>query len=322
MPCYKPLVGYYAKHKNSSGKRSLVFNKKDAIDDKEIIVSCGQCIGCRLEYSRKWAVRCVHEASLYKENSFITLTYNNENLPEDGSLVKDKYNEDGKLVQSGHFQLFMKRLRARYPNIKIRYFMCGEYGEKNMRPHYHACLFNFDFEDKELWQIRNGISLFRSSILEDLWPMGFSTIGEVTFESAAYVARYVLKKVTGEHADAHYLNFDRETGELYGILEPEFTTMSRRPGIGKKWLEKYYKDVYPKDTFHINGKAMKPPRYYDDIYDSMDGSELGFVKMERENSAINRQEDNTQQRLVVKHNIQVTKQKRISRKYEDNENED
>ena len=148
MPCFHPLTGYLARDANASGKRSIVFDPKLALGvDVKRQVPCGRCIGCRLERSRQWAMRCVHEASLYKNNCFITLTFNDYYLPKDGSLHVE------------HFQKFMKRLRKRFGS-GVRYFQCGEYGELLRRPHYHACLFNFDFPDRVLWSIRNdaGIS--------------------------------------------------------------------------------------------------------------------------------------------------------------------
>ena len=147
MPCYHPLKGFRSREKNSSGKRSITFNHNQGYTDMEITIPCGQCIGCRLERSRQWAIRCVHEASLYQDNCFITLTYSPEHLPKDNSLHKE------------HFQLFMKRLRKAFGQ-KIRYFHCGEYGENFSRPHYHACLFNVDFKDKELLKNFNGNKIY------------------------------------------------------------------------------------------------------------------------------------------------------------------
>lgn len=164
----------------------------------------------------------------------------------------------------------MKRLRKHfYGNQKsaVRYFHCGEYGDKLGRPHHHACLFNFDFPDKELWSVRDGVRLFRSKILEELWPYGNSTIGEVTFESAAYVARYVVKKITGDPAAAHY------NGRL-----PEYCTQSRRPGLGAGWFKKYHDDVFPKDFIVIRGKKSKVPKYYNRNYELTNPDEYGSLK--------------------------------------------
>ena len=183
MACFQPLHAYHASEADSEGKRAISFSRPKG-DSRMVKLSCGQCIGCRLERSRQWALRCSHEASMYDENCFITLTYREDALPPLGSLDKR------------HFQLFMKRLRKRYPKKTIRYFQCGEYGEKLSRPHYHACLFNHDFDDKKLFKVEGENRLYVSEKLTQLWPYGYSTVGAVTFESAAYVARYVTKKMT------------------------------------------------------------------------------------------------------------------------------
>ena len=188
MACYHPLKGYRSSELTKNGKRKIVFNRNQGYADLPVTVPCGQCIGCRLERSRQWAIRCHHEASLYENNSFITLTYADEYLPQNGSLDLNAQ------------QKFFKRLRKKYGS-GIRFYACGEYGSKFGRPHYHACLFNHDFADKTLWKITNDVPLYRSSSLEELWPYGHSSVGNVTFQSAAYVARYILKKITGEHAD-------------------------------------------------------------------------------------------------------------------------
>lgn len=273
--------------------------------DQPVDLSCGKCIGCLLERSRQWAVRCVHEASLYDSNCFITLTYDEEHLPKGWSLDKEA------------FQKFMKRLRKRFGSGP-RYFMCGEYGENFGRPHYHACLFNHDFPDKYHWRTsERGDRIYRSPILEALWPFGLSEIGEVTFESAAYVARYVMKKVTGDAAAEHYKRVDPRTGELFDIV-PEFTTMSRRPGIGRPWLDKFMSDVYPSDFVVVRGVKMKPPKYYDSQYQILhprpvtieevrESFKTGSISEEivqaRRYKAFLKREDNTPERLAVKEKV-------------------
>lgn len=296
MPCYSPLTGYRARSKEESGKRRIVFNPSAGYRDMKVEVPCGQCIGCRLEKSRQWAIRCVHEASLHEKNTFITLTYAPEHLPKDHSLDKT------------HFQKFMKRLRKmenRQKGDEIRYYACGEYGELRNRPHYHAILFNQDFADKKLWSKKNGNILFRSDTLERLWPYGFASIGEVTFESAAYVARYVLKKQTGEDSEKEYQILDKETGEIHQ-LEKEFALMSRRPGVGKGWYEAYYRDT-DKDFITVNGQKVKIPKYYDTLREQFDGEFYEGIKAERRKKAAQRKHDNTVDRLAVKEKIQKAK---------------
>ena len=297
MPCYSPLQGWYARHVNATGKRSIVFTQERGLVDRPVSVPCGKCIGCRLEYSRQWAIRCMHEASLYEHNCFVTLTYNDENLPEGGSLVKE------------HTQQFMKRLRARYPFKKIRFYGCGEYGDENFRPHYHLLLFNHIFEDEKLHSYSDtDFPLYTSEICENVWQKGFCPIGRVSFESAAYVARYVTKKlnpgITDESArefEERYTTVDTDTGEIFHVL-PEFSVMSRKPGIGKPWLAKYSREVYAYDSVIVNGQEVKPPKYYDD---QIGEEKIADVKYERVRKALRHAEDNTLDRLRVREKVKL-----------------
>lgn len=266
MPCYSPLHAFKGKSKDAQ-KTLITFRRSESWKGERLDLPCGQCIGCRLERSRQWAIRCMHEASMWEENCFLTLTYDDDHLPLDGSLRLED------------FQLFMKRLR-KSRDEKVRYYHCGEYGERFGRPHYHALLFNCDFDDKRLFSERNGQKVYSSEVLSKLWPFGFSVIGEVTFESAAYVARYVMKKVTGEKAGAHY-----------GNRRPEYTTMSRRPGIGKSWFDKYRSDVFPVDRVFARGVSSRPPRYYDNLLGAEDASTLALIKIEREKNGFRTVED-------------------------------
>lgn len=240
MACYHPLTAWYARTGvyAGSGKRIIVFNEGLGDPSTEMKLPCGQCIGCRLERSRQWAIRCVHEASLHSDNCFITLTYSDRFLPHSVCT------ETGELLPSldkRHFTLFMKRLRKRFGD-GIRFFMCGEYGEQFFRPHYHALLFNFDFTDKKLYKVNQGFPLYVSDSLKELWPYGISTVGACSFETAAYVARYVTKKVTGDISDEHYRG-----------RTPEYVNCSRRPGIARGWYEKYCNNVYDNDMLVVRG---------------------------------------------------------------------
>ena len=265
MPCYHPLHAFKAKSKDTS-KIAITFRRSESWRGEKLELPCGQCVGCRLERSRQWAIRCMHEASLYDRNCFLTLTYEDKHLPPGGSLVKSD------------FQNFMKRLRKKY-GPGIRYYHCGEYGENLGRPHYHAIIFNHDFEDKKAFSERGGNTIYTSDELSDIWDYGFSVIGDVTFESAAYVARYVMKKVTGKKAVDHY-----------GGLIPEYTTMSRGSkklgtgGIGKGWFDKFYTDVYPRDAVITRGYLSRPPRFYDNLYARKDRSTMELIKINRENN--------------------------------------
>ena len=299
MPCYRPLKGFRSKELNSSGKRSIVFNMRAGFKDLPVSLPCGQCVGCRLERSRQWAMRIMHEAQLHEDNCFITLTYDDEHLPEDRSL------------KVRHFQLFMKRLRKQNDH-KIRFFHCGEYGETTRRPHYHAILFNHDFADKVPFKKSKEDMLYTSSTLQDLWTYGFSTIGNVTFESAAYCARYVMKKVTGDRADDHYTEIDGGTGEIVS-LAPEYCTMSRRPGIGKDWFDKYRGDVFPRSEVIINGKRCKPPKYYDRLYQQQEERKYREIRGSRVRGAKKHVKDQTPQRLKVREAVQTKKLRQLPR---------
>ncbi|AXL15507.1 replication initiator protein [Microviridae sp.] len=301
MPCYHPMKAWRSLEVNPSGKRSLVFDASKGFKDLEVTLPCGQCIGCRIERSRQWAVRCVHEASLHDDNCFITLTYDNDHLPADGSL------------DVSHFQKFMKRLRRKFPDKRIRFFHCGEYGEKYGRPHYHALIFGFDFPDKELYQVRNDQKLFISDILSKLWPFGFSSIGSVTFDSAAYVSRYIMKKVTGDKAALHYSDIDYDTGEILGSRKPEYVTMSRKPGIAADWFREFGSDVFPDDFVVINGKKYKPPKFYDGQFELSHPDELKAIKAKRIVDAKARSFDNTPERLHVKEKVKFVQLQRLVR---------
>lgn len=268
-----------------SGKRKVVFNTSEGFSDLPVSVPCGQCVECRLKRSREWALRCVAEASLHLENCFITLTYSNEHLPEYGGLDRQA------------FPLFMKRLRKAIAPGKARYFHAGEYGEESGRPHYHACLFGFDFPDKVYWTRRGEFTVWRSELLERLWPFGQSEVGSVSFESASYVARYILKKVLGKAAEDHYARGVTADGEIISV-PPEYCTMSRRPGIGGNWIAQYMEEVYPADSVVSRGHLMNPPRFYDKYLEAAKPEVARAVKVRR---LISRStEDDSDDRLAVR----------------------
>jgi len=309
MPCYYPLTGWPSIHPNPSGKRSIVFNKTYGIVSQELKVSCGQCIGCRLERSRQTATRCMHESQLHEQNCYITLTYDNDNLPAYGSLNKTD------------IQKFFKRLRKR-TKTKLRYLQCGEYGGETFRPHHHAVIFGYDFPDQELHvppHMNNGYPLYTSELLTKTWGLGHCSIGALTFESAAYVARYVTKKITGKaarHVDEktglrHYERIDADTGEIVELM-PEYTTCSLKPGIGSQWLEKYRTDVYPYDEVIVRGKRAKPPRYYDKRFEIHDPDEMQLIKDQRRRLA-EQSCHNTPERLRVREKVKKAQLKLLPR---------
>lgn len=291
MPCYHPITGYQTK------TGAVVWKELQRHGEtKPITLACGQCIGCRLERSRIWATRCTHEMQLYNQNSFITLTYSPENVPYRNQLTHE------------HFQLFMKRLRRKNTQL-IRYYMGGEYGEENKRPHYHAILFNKDWRDRKYFKkTPSGEKIYTSSELEKLWPYGYSSTAEATFLSAAYIARYCLQKVTGKAAEQHYHRED-ENGPYQQI--PEYNEMSN--GIAADWLKFYRQDVYTHDYVIVRGKQSRVPRYYDKQLAKIDEEQLQHFKELREWKAYQVREDNTDERLAVKEQVTDAKLKTLIR---------
>ena len=246
-------------------------------------------------------MRCVHEAQLYDDNCFITLTYDDAHLPT------------GRTLELEEFQKFMKRLRFNLEPKIIRFFHCGEYGEKRGRPHYHALIFNHDFGDKKLWKKENEIPLYTSDELSSHWPLGFSSLGAITFQSASYVARYVMKKVTGELAANHYEWVSPETGEIFD-RKPEYTTMSRRDGLGKSWYNCYKRtDIYDHDMVVLNGHKMRPPKYYDRLFEHENPQEMEKIKKKRANLAQKQEANNTPERLRVREAVHEAKLKQLPR---------
>ena len=299
MPCYFPIDAFRAR------AGGITFSRKGAFLDLPLKIPCLQCIGCKLEKSRQWALRCTHEAQLHKQNSFITLTYNKAHLPINN-------NNQLPTLNLRHFQLFIKRLRKKYNHKTIRFFHCGEYGDINKRPHYHALLFNHDFDDKYHFKTHNEQKYYTSETLDQLWTdpktkknMGFSVIGDLTFDSAAYTARYCLKKITGKNADDHY------QGRV-----PEYATMSRRPGIGQGWLKKFKTDVYPSGFVVLDGRKMSPPKYYDRITNETDEKAVRRSRALRQQEAQKHTADNTKARLADRHTVHQARAKLLKRDHD------
>lgn len=297
MACFHPLQAF----RTTGG--DVVFKEHGNSVLGPVELPCGRCLGCRLERSRQWAVRCVHEAQCWPENSFITLTYSDEHLPPRGSL---DYRD---------FQLFMKRLRKRFPQRIIRYYGGGEYGEKLGRPHFHACLFNRDFFDKTVWKKTDaGEIIYRSAVLEEAWPFGHSSVGEMNFRTAGYCARYILDKRVGQEAESYYRRIDTDTGEIY-YLEPEFNFMSLKDyeldgvkwpgGIGARWFLQFQNEVKHFDSVVVNGKEAKPPRYYDKLLEKVDRAQWleNGVKREQDAYRAYLSGESSERRLRVKEQV-------------------
>lgn len=306
MTCLTPVKGFrsdpFRRKSNSPFTKYVGYAMYR--DGKPISMStrCHHCEGCRFDASREMAVRIQHEASMYDNGlncAFVTLTYKDEFVPPLGAL--DYF---------GDWESFFKRIREdlRLKGIFIRYYMIGEYGDLNLRPHYHFIVFGFNFPDKYEFIGQDGKRYFRSSYLESFWtvprgkPMageslGYSTVGDVTFASAAYVARYCMKKVIGnsfidlsDYYDSdgvcipkRLLRFHPETGEPFAVPR-ERPLMSKKPGIGKAWFDQFaIHDLYVKDFIHgKDGSIIRAPGYYDRLLKRCDEKLFDSIKRKRQ----------------------------------------
>lgn len=294
MPCYHPIIAYQnLNEKTKKGKSVIKFSVKAGDRPKytRIELPCGQCLGCEIEKSNQWATRICLEAKMYKHNYFVTLTYNEDTVPvkinevaeidqETEEILGFKEVSELSLKKSDHVA-FMKALRQKFAKLGhqgIRFFMCGEYGEETHRPHYHYILLNCPLYDLVPFFVNsNHQQIYRSKMLEETWQKGNVSIGEVTFESRAYVRRYTLKK---QHWKEKPL-----------IAEPEFILMSRNPGIGKPYYERNKDKIYKNDEVLIKkelSKALmkKPPKYFDEILDVENPILLEQKKMQRRKNRI------------------------------------
>lgn len=251
MACFHPRTVY---RPIDGGK--LFFSEKP--DCREISIPCRQCIGCRVDRSQEWAVRCMAEAQTHgvERCFFATVTYDEDNNPV--SLVKRDH------------VLLMKRLRKEFGSV--RFYMCGEYGDKSAalspfgfgRPHFHYLWFGIDIPDLKVWRDNERYREYTSPTIDQLWGKGRVILGFVTLESAQYVAGYIHKKRLGKDSKEFYRRIDISSGELRDFV-PEFGLMSRRPGIGDAWFRKFHADVFPRDGVILaGGRRVRPPRFYDE----------------------------------------------------------
>lgn len=300
MPCFHPMRAYRSREKNpETGRYLITFNPhKNLVEGSSFELPCGNCIGCRVDRSKDWAARCMHEVQMHPNNCFITLTFADEHLPPDYS------------VNVRTWQLFMKRLRKHFTGRKIRAFACGEYGDENLRPHYHALLFNHDFNDQVLFKQERDNPIFTSDTLTKIWGFGHCTVGRATYQTAAYVARYVLKKIGGEQADDHYTRPHFVTGKLCRV-EPEFITSSTRPGIGGTWFDKFKSDAFPSDFIIVDGKKHKPPRFY---LKKLKEEEQRKIKTRRVAASRKHKSDNTPERRRAREIVKTAALNSLKRK--------
>lgn len=282
MTCYAPI----------QLKKPRVLRDGSCHDAIPMPVPCGRCDGCLLERSRQWAVRCMHERLMHDDAYFLTLTYRDDDL-----VWGDKY----PTLFKPHLQNFFKRLRN---HCKVRHFSCGEYGSDNKRPHYHSIVFGLPLSDLTLYRVSDtGSKIYLSPFLTRLWSHGDVFIGDVTFQSCAYVARYTLKKSFGPAADVY-----KELG-----IFPEFSTCSLKPGIGASWLDKYFTDVFPRDEFYFEAIKMKPPRYYLKLLQKSNSSLYDSIMAARKALAMANFDESSTDRLKVKGIIKHSQISRLRR---------
>lgn len=312
MACLHPVTAYRSQIVNASGKRSLCFDPHKAIPGSELKIPCGKCMGCRIDRSQQWGTRLMHEKLFHQESCMLLVTYDNEHLPEHGTLVP----LDIKKLMKALNDKLGPALREKYGQ-GIRYFLCGEYGDINGRPHYHVIIFGADFhEDRKYYKkTKGGHQLFRSPSLTKLWGKGNIDIGNVTQESCEYVARYILKKVNGDRAIDRYSRIDETTGEWY-MLHPEFIRMSNRPGIGSLFFDDpANSNMYARGGFpRLRGRGLKAiPKYYDRKLEKIDPERLQRIKEQRRAAAELRKADNTPERLAVREEVLAAKIKILKR---------
>lgn len=293
MPCFHPVPAWRSRAPGADGRLGITFNINEGYPDMPLEMPCGRCIGCRLEKTRQWKVRLVHESHFHVHRWFVTLTYDDEHYPPGGALVRRD------------MQLFMKRLRKRrFGNARgtLRYLYCGEYGETTGRPHYHAVMFGVDFPDRrEYGKSKSGLPQWASAELDALWGLGRCLLGTFTPESAGYVAGYVLKKVLGEPSRECYTFLDHNTGEL--IYAPPFQIMSRRPGIGAAFYDKFRSDMFPGDTVILKGKEGSVPTYYLRKEKARDEAAYRAIIRKRTDRVLASKENSTPDRLAVRKEV-------------------
>lgn len=314
MSCYSPLIRIEDKKKWVNAKdghkyhpariqsaSSIIGERLEDVDNfnqdiKKILgsnykyttIPCGNCIGCRLDYSREWANRGYLEAKCWDQNWFVTLTYDEDHItvPEEtiddqGFTYTQEENWIGTLVPQ-ELTAFMKALRQIMKREQkqdgIRFMACGEYGSEGERPHYHIILFNCNLPIDSFYNPRiiNNEIYWQNKIIERSWGKGICNISEANWNNIAYTARYITKKINGKESDQIY----KERGQI-----KEFFRVSRMPGIGQLYYEKHKKEIYDRDEIIIKNKAgivsSKPPEYFDRLYEQENPEEFKKIRAKR-----------------------------------------
>lgn len=365
MPCYEPnviLINHYPETYGQPAKIEKFINSKkhdflgyefyekknEEFKNSEYDwyreyckIPCKWCAGCQEKYSKDWATRCMLEASQYEHNYFITLTYDDYNIPRDDYILNRKTGElvpndnwDQGHLEPDHVVKFMKDLRQYWKyhfhhpkdeiigydeegnEIKppgIRFFLCGEYGGQTKRPHYHAILFNLPIK-KEMLKLhsitKSGDMLWECDTIAKIWGKGFISIAEVNWDTCAYVARYVMKKMKGKVEDEFYF----ENG-----MSPEFIRMSRMPGIGLDFFTSNFQKIYANDEIILKGhkekiQPVKPPSYFDEKFREMHPDEMMEIKEHRKIIAKEQNKlKNMQTSMTEKERLKVEERTKVSK---------
>lgn len=263
--------------KNQSREEFDLLKQKENDLYRFVEVPCGNCIECRLNKSRDWASRIVCEQMTSCNSVFVTLTYDDDHLPIGDHFLPTLVPDD----VSTFFKDLRRYCEYHFGVQGIRHYTAGEYGSVSARPHYHSCMFNLPrilLEQNVPYKVSfNGDIYYNNPILEKIWNKGFVVIGDLTYQSAAYVARYVVKKMKGSLAKEKYNDC--------GIV-PEFARMSRKPGIGAKYFDLMKDDIYKYDALYLPkiGK-VKPSAYFDKKFSLDEPEVLEVIKGERSLSA-------------------------------------
>lgn len=269
MSCFHPIECW---RMDNQTKLSFRLDSKGELEKhrlEKLRVPCGRCIGCMLDRANDWATRCWCQNQTCDPNNccFITLTYNNENLPE-GNWLKIKDEQD-----------FWKRLRYYYPENKIQYFGCGEYGPSGThRCHWHFCVWGYKPKDLKFYKYNKwGDKLYTSKELKDIWGKGYVVIGEITYKSACYVSRYCSKKLFKEQKWAKQID-----------VKPECTICSK--GIGLEYWNKFKEKIKQNNGIILKidkkTKNKRIPKYYIKKWEVEDPEECEIYKFEKQESGI------------------------------------
>ncbi|WNK15038.1 MAG: replication initiator protein [Microvirus sp.] len=289
MPCFKPIHGF---HKLGGG---IVFTPAGS-NSIPLKIPCGQCIGCRTDKKLEWALRLHHESRSHADSIFVTLTYAQPHLPRGGTLVVS------------HGQCFMRRLRRLIHPHKVRFFLVGEYGDQNQRPHYHVILFGYWPADAKLEGERETGKFYSSVLLSDAWGQkGFVEFSPASPATMKYVSHYAVKRITGDMAKEHYTRLTI-SGEFVQVI-PEFARMSTRPGIGHQFMRDYQEDIRNGDFCLMDGKKRPVPKYYDRVFKREHEAKLEAVKELRREKARKRRANNTPERLATREQVATLKSK-------------